>query len=153
MCIDAPEKAIFRQFLVGSTVSLGNIVIHALMMTTVVRVIHIAAERQPAASNVAYDRCHGCDGIGLDGGAYLRGARLVARLRDHRCRACGSRSPVFRVCELHDDRIRRRDSRGAVAADRTITAMNGVLRFGWSTAVIFRGAAKDDQAHVAGCGR
>jgi Ion channel len=34
-----------------------------------------------------------------------------------------------------------------------ITAMNGVLMFGWSTAVIFRGAAKDDQAHVAGCGR
>ena len=35
----------FRQFLVGFSVSLGNIVIHALVMTTVVRVIHIAAER------------------------------------------------------------------------------------------------------------
>ncbi len=35
----------FRQFLVGSSVGLGNIVIHALVMTTVVRVIHIAAER------------------------------------------------------------------------------------------------------------
>jgi hypothetical protein len=34
MCIDAPEKAMFRQFLVGSTVSLGNIVIHALVVTT-----------------------------------------------------------------------------------------------------------------------
>lgn len=45
MCIDAPEKATFRQFLVGSSVSLGNIVIHALVLTTVVRVIHIAAER------------------------------------------------------------------------------------------------------------
>jgi hypothetical protein len=35
----------FRQFLVGSSVSLGNIVVPALVMTTVVRVIHIAAER------------------------------------------------------------------------------------------------------------
>src|SRR4051812_48825037 len=34
----------FRQFLVGSTVSLCNIVIHALVMTTVVRVVHVAAE-------------------------------------------------------------------------------------------------------------
>jgi hypothetical protein len=43
MCIDAPEKAIFRQLLlVGATVSLGNIVIHALVMMTVVRVIHPA---------------------------------------------------------------------------------------------------------------
>ena len=61
----------FRQFLVGSTVSLCNIVIHALVMTTVVRVIHVAAETTPAAANAAYDRCHGCDRIGLDGGAYL----------------------------------------------------------------------------------
>ena len=36
----------FRQFLVGSTVTLCNIVIHALVMTTVVRVIHLADERR-----------------------------------------------------------------------------------------------------------
>jgi hypothetical protein len=36
----------FRQFLVGSTVTLCNIVIHALVMTTVVRVIHMADERR-----------------------------------------------------------------------------------------------------------
>jgi hypothetical protein len=35
----------FGQFLVGSTVSLCNIVIHALVMTAVVRVVHTAATR------------------------------------------------------------------------------------------------------------
>src|SRR5262245_40008868 len=35
----------FREFLVGFAVSLCNIVIHALFMTAVVRVAHIAASR------------------------------------------------------------------------------------------------------------
>jgi hypothetical protein len=143
----------FRQFLVGSSVSLGNIVIPALVMTTVVRVMHIAAERHRLLPTSHMIVVMVVTGIGLDGGASLPGARLVARLRDHRCRACGSRSPLFRVCELHDARIRRRNSRGAAAADRTDNGNERCARVRLVDRRHFRGAAKDDQAHVAGRGR
>ena len=149
MCIDAPEKAIFRQLLlVGATVSLGNIVIHALVMMTVIRVIHPAERHRllPTSHMIVVMvvtvsvlmAAHTCEVL-VSSLAYAR--------------ACGSRSAVFRVCELHDARIRRRHSRGAVAADRTDNGNERCARVRLVDRRHFRGAAKDDQVHVAGRGR
>jgi hypothetical protein len=137
MCIDAPEKAIFRQFLVGSTVSLGNIVIHALVMTTVVRVIHIAAERHRllptshmivimVATVSVLMAAHTCEVLVwslayaiIDAGP--AGADpLYFAFANYTTLGYGDVIPV---------------ERGRLIGP--ITAMNGVLVFGWSTAVIF----------------
>src|SRR6185312_14040451 len=91
--------------------------------------------------------------IGLDGGAWVRGDHLVAGVRDHRYRTGRGRSRLFCVRELHDVRIWRRGSYGALAADWTDN------RHEWRAPIRLvhrrhlRGAAKDNNKRLThgGC--
>ena len=59
-----------RQFLVGIAVSLGNIAIHATVMAAVLWVVAHRGCARHVASLASTGRCHDCDRIGPDGGAY-----------------------------------------------------------------------------------
>jgi hypothetical protein len=113
------EEPMFRQFFAGFTVSLCNIVIHALVMTAVVRVIHIEAVRHrltPTTHMVA---------VMIATVAVLMMAHasevIVWSLAyaSHRCRAGRGRCCLFCVRKLHDAGIWRCRSCGALAADWT----------------------------------
>jgi hypothetical protein len=127
----------FRQFLVGSTVTLGNIVIHALVMTTVVRVIHRAAERRRlhptphmivvmvltvsvlmaahVSEVIVWPLAHAIIDVTPAGADPLYFAFV-----NHTTLGYGDVVPTERWRLIGP-----------------ITAMNGMLVFGWSTAVIF----------------
>jgi len=131
------STAMLRQFLVGFTLSICNIVIHALVMSAVVRVAQIAAATHKlpprwhlvtvmvAAVSVLM-AAHGSEVI-IWSLAYRiidiapDGADLVDfAFVNYTTVGCGDVVPVegWRLIG-------------------PITAMNGVLLFGWSTAVIF----------------
>ena len=148
MCIDAPEKAIFRQLLlVGATVSLGNIVIHALVMMTVIRVIHPAERHRllPTSHMIVVMfvtvsvlmGAHTCEVLVwslayaiIDAGP--AGADpLYFAFVNYTTLGYGDVIPVERWRLIGP-----------------ITAMNGVLVFGWSTAVIFAVLRRTMSAHA-----
>jgi hypothetical protein len=127
----------FRQFLVGSTVSLCNIVIHALVMTTVVRVVHIAAERHRllptwhmivvmVVTVSVLMAAHTCEVIvwslayAIIDAAPAGVDLLYFAFVNYTTLGYGDVVPMERWRLIGP-----------------ITAMNGVLVFGWSTAVIF----------------
>jgi Ion channel len=127
----------FRQILAGFTVSLCNIVIHALVMTAVVRVVHIEAVRHRlpptshmivvmvatvsvlmtahAAEVVVWSLAYEIIGAAPDGADVVYFAFV-----NYTTLGYGDVIPVERWRLIGP-----------------ITAMNGVLVFGWSTAVIF----------------
>jgi Ion channel len=127
----------FRQFLVGSTVSLCNIVIHALVMTTVVRVVHVAAETHRllptphmivvmVATVSVLMAAHTCE-------------VLVWSLAYAIIDAAPAGADVLYFAFVNYTTLGYGD---VIPVERwrligPITAMNGVLVFGWSTAVIF----------------
>ena len=131
------STAMLRQFLVGFTVSICNIVIHALVMTAVVRVTQIAAARHKlrppwhlvivmVATVSVLMAAHGSEVI-VWSLAYRiidvapAGADLVYfAFVNYTTLGYGDVIPVERWRLIGP-----------------ITAMNGVLVFGWSTAVIF----------------
>jgi hypothetical protein len=126
-----------RQFLVGAGISICNIVIHALVMTAVVRVAHRAAARattHPAALLISVMvatvsvlmAAHACE-VAVWSLAYaiVNAAPADADLVyfafvNYTTLGYGDVTPVQRWRLLGP-----------------LTAMNGVLLFGWSTAVIF----------------
>src|SRR5262249_48891723 len=103
-----------RQFLVGGGVSVVNIAIHALVMTTVVWV---------AQSRGAQNRSHRplfliavmIDRNGFDGCACTGSDCLVFGIFDSRCCASGCRSRIFCVRQLHNTGLWRRSPIGALA--------------------------------------
>jgi len=125
------------QFLVGFAVSIGNIVIHALVMAAVVGVVHVADKRhvlRPTAHLVAVMvatvsvlmAAHTCEVL-VWAVAYAiadaapAGANLVYfAFVNYATLGYGDIVPKERWQLLGP-----------------MTAMNGVLLFGWSTAVIF----------------
>jgi ion channel len=126
-----------RQILVGAGVSICNIVIHALVMTAVVRVAHKAAAREtahPAAllitvmvATVSVLMAAHLSEVIVWSLAYAvvdaapTGADLVYfAFVNYTTLGYGDVTPVERWRLLGP-----------------MTAMNGVLLFGWSTAVIF----------------
>jgi hypothetical protein len=127
----------FREFLVGFAVSLCNIVIHALLMAAVVRVAHIAAERHrllPTSHMIA---------VMVVVVSVLMAAHtsevLVWSLAYAITGAAPAGTDVVYFAFVNYTTLGYGD---VVPAERwrligPITAMNGVLLFGWSTAVIF----------------
>jgi hypothetical protein len=126
-----------RQLLVGAGVSIGNIVIHALVMTAVVRVAHRVAAREtahPAAllisvmvATVSVLMAAHLSEVLVWSLAYAivdaapNGTELVYfAFVNYTTLGYGDVTPVERWRLLGP-----------------MTAMNGVLLFGWSTAVIF----------------
>jgi hypothetical protein len=126
-----------RQFLVGAAVSLCNIAIHALVMAAVVRVAQMAGAKEASrqwlrliavmiATVSVLMAAHACEVI-VWSLAYAivdaapSGADLVYfAFVNYTTLGYGDVTPVTRWRLLGP-----------------ITAMNGVLLFGWSTAVIF----------------
>jgi hypothetical protein len=127
----------FRQFLVGSTVSLCNIVIHALVMTAVVRVMHAAAARHrllPTSHMIV---------VMVATVSVLMAAHasevIVWSLAYAIIDAAPAGADVVYFAFVNYTTLGYGD---VVPLERwrligPITAMNGMLVFGWSTAVIF----------------
>ena len=109
-----------RQFLVGGGVSLVNIAIHALIMTMVVQVARAMGKKQPTALLLGFDRSNDPDHLSSDGCAYNRSIRMGFGVLDIRCLGYGDVLSMERWRLLGP-----------------LTAMNGMLLYGWSTAVIF----------------
>jgi hypothetical protein len=126
-----------RQFLLGGGVSICNIVIHAFVMTAVVRVVHVVAVRRtghPAmllisvmVATVSVLMVAHASEVLVWALAYAivdaapRGSDLVDfAFVNYTTLGYGDVTPVERWRLLGP-----------------MTAMNGVLLFGWSTAVIF----------------
>ena len=126
-----------RQLLLGGLVSLGNIGIHAAVMTTVVDVAHRVAdrERRRLRSRIAAIMiatvgvllvAHVAEGIVWAVAYWILGAAppgsdlLYFALVNYTTIGYGDVLPVERWRLLGP-----------------MTAMNGILLFGWSTAVIF----------------
>jgi Ion channel len=127
----------FREFLVGFAVSLCNIVIHAMLMAAVVRVAHIAAARHrllPTPHMIA---------VMVVVVSVLMAAHasevLVWSLAYAIIGAAPAGADVVYFAFVNYTTLGYGD---VVPAERwrligPMTAMNGVLLFGWSTAVIF----------------
>lgn len=126
-----------RQFLVGGGVSLANITIHALVMTTVVRIARAASERQisyPSLFLIA---------VMIPTVSVLMITHavevIVWSLVYWTVEAAppGANLTYFAFVNYttlgYGDILPARDWRLL----GPITAMNGVLLFGWSTAIIF----------------
>ena len=115
-----------RQFLVGAAVSVCNIVIHALVMTAVVRAAHrririhpagpiTGARKTPRQSQRLIYVSVATISV-LMACPCLRGDRLLTGLRDRRRCACWRRLRIFCIRELHDAWLWRRNAGGALAA-------------------------------------
>ena len=126
-----------RQFLTGGAISVGNIVIHALVMTVVVRASQATAARAASRPNLllilvmvvtvsVLMAAHACEvmvwslAYGLVGAAPDNTNLLYFAFVNYTTLGYGDIVPVERWRLLGP-----------------MTAMNGVLLFGWSTAVIF----------------
>jgi hypothetical protein len=126
-----------RQFLMGGAVSVCNIVIHALVMTAVVRASQATAVRVAARPNLALIAvmvatvsvlmaAHACEVLvwslayGLVDAAPAGTDLLYFAFVNYTTLGYGDVVPVERWRLMGP-----------------MTAMNGVLMFGWSTAVIF----------------
>jgi len=126
-----------RQFLVGGAISLGNITIHALIMTTVVRVAQAASARKTSHPSLFLTAVmiptvtvlmmtHASEVLVWSLAYWLvdaapRGASVVYfAFVNYATLGYGDIVPVERWRLLGP-----------------ITAMNGALLFGWSTAIIF----------------
>ena len=97
----------------------------------------IADELVTTLSDASIDRCHDCRRDGADDRASCRGAGLVIDLRNIRRRA--GRSDIVYFAFVNYTTLGYGD---VTPVERwhllgPMTAMNGVLLFGWSTAVIF----------------
>jgi hypothetical protein len=127
----------FRQFLAGFSVSLCNIVIHALVMTAIVQVVHVGAMRHrlpPTPHMIA---------IMIATVAVLMMAHasevIVWSLAYVAIDAAPAGADVLYFAFVNYTTLGYGD---VVPVEHwrlvgPITAMNGVLVFGWSTAVIF----------------
>jgi hypothetical protein len=127
----------FRELLVGFSVSLCNIVIHAMVMTAVVRVVHIGATRHrllPMSHMTA---------VMVVTATVLMAAHasevMVWSLSYVMVGAAPAAADVVYFAFVNYTTL----GYGDVVPEASwrligpITAMNGVLLFGWSTAVIF----------------
>jgi Ion channel len=127
----------FRQFLVGSTVTLCNIVIHALVMTTIVWVIHVGAER------------HRLPGVAHMVVVMVATVSVLMAAHTSEVIVWSVAYAIIDVAPAGADPLyfafvnyTTLGYGDVVPTERwrligPITAMNGVLVFGWSTAVIF----------------
>ena len=126
-----------RQFLMGGTISVGNIVIHALVMTTVVRASQVTAVKVAARPDLVLIAvmvatvsvlmaAHACEVLvwslayGLVDVVPVGTNLLYFAFVNYTTLGYGDVVPVERWRLIGP-----------------MTAMNGVLLFGWSTAVIF----------------
>ncbi len=126
-----------RQFLVGAAVSVCNILIHALVMTGVVRVTRVTGARKTSwhslrliyvsvATISVLMAAHACEVIVwslayvIVGAAPASADPVYFAFVNYTTLGYGDVTPVERWRLLGP-----------------MTAMNGVLLFGWSTAVIF----------------
>ena len=96
----------------------------------------------------SHDRRHECDRFVVDGRASRRGVRLGAGLRDRWRRAC--RLALIYFAFVNYTTLGYGDVTPVLRWNLLgpMTAMNGVLMFGWSTAVIFevlRKVLRDEQ--------
>ena len=124
-----------RQLLVGAAVSLGNIAIHALVMTAVVKVSLAVSSRKPSGHSLALMSvmiatvsvlmaAHACE-VAVWALAYrildvVPGNAMYFAFVNYTTLGYGDITPVKDWQLLGP-----------------LTAMNGVLLFGWSTAVMF----------------
>lgn len=126
-----------RQFLIGGAISICNIMIHALVMTAVVRASQVTAAKVASRQNLLLIAvmaatvsvlmvAHACEVIvwslayGLVDAAPANTDLLYFAFVNYTTLGYGDVVPVERWRLLGP-----------------MTAMNGVLLFGWSTAVIF----------------
>ena len=130
------EKAMALQFLVGFVVSAINIMIHALVTVGAVGIARSAGLRHTkrprlhlmavmvstaAALMVAHT---------LEVFVWVLAYAIVDAARRQR-------SGLFRLRKLHHAWLRRYHACASVATDRSDDRNNGILMFGWSTAVLF----------------
>jgi hypothetical protein len=125
------------QILMGAAVSVCNIAIHATVMLAILAVLHLA-ERTYVTQISSIDRRHEHDCGDLDGHALCRGPRLVVGLRDRRC-CTPSGTDLIYFAFVNYTTLGYGDVTPVARWNLLgpMTAMNGVLLFGWSTAVIF----------------
>ena len=127
-----------RQIAFGSTISLADISVHAMAMVVcghprgTKRCIEM-----PVSSYFAPKYHHDRDGRGANGSACVRDSGLVARLRARSGDARRRRPVVFRFRQFYDARICDIVPTPRWRLLGPMTAMNGVLLFGWSVAVMF----------------
>jgi hypothetical protein len=131
------EEVMLRQFLMGGAISVCNIVIHALVMTAVVRASQATAVKVAARPNLVLIAvmvttvsvlmaAHACEVLvwslayGLVDAAPASTDLLYFAFVNYTTLGYGDVVPVERWRLIGP-----------------MTAMNGVLLFGWSTAVIF----------------
>jgi hypothetical protein len=139
-----------RQFVVGAAVSICNIVIHALVMTAVVRVAHRAGARDTAHPSALLIS------VMVATVSVLMAAHasevLVWSLAYRITDAAPAGTDLIYFAFVNYTTLGYGD---VTPVDRwrllgPLTAMNGVLLFGWSTAVIFevlrRTMASDSRA-------
>jgi Ion channel len=127
----------FRQFLVGSTITLFTIVIHALVMTTVVRVLHAAAARHhllPTPHMIVVMVLT----VSVLMAAHVAEVIVWSLAYAVIDVAPAGADPLY-FAFVNYTTLGYGD---VIPSERwrligPITAMNGVLLFGWSTAVIF----------------
>ena len=136
-----------RQFLVGAAVSVCNIVIHALVMTAVVRVTHRRIRIHPAGPTAGARKTSRPSQRLI----YVSVATISVLMAAHACEvmvwslayvivgaAPAGADPVY-FAFVNYTTLGYGD---VTPVERwrllgPMTAMNGVLMFGWSTAVIF----------------
>jgi hypothetical protein len=124
----------FRQLLVGVAVSACNIAIHALVMTAVVRVAHAVAAKTTSRPTLLLIA------VMVATVSVLMLAHVSEVIIWSLIYAIVEAAPhdadlfLFCIRQLHNLRLRRcHSSRATAWADDG----NGVLLFGWSTAVVF----------------
>jgi Ion channel len=139
-----------RQFLFGGLISVCNIMIHALIMTAVVRASQMAAAKAATRPNFLLTAvmavtasvlmvAHGCEIVvwslayGIVDVVPDNAAHLYFAFVNYTTLGYGDIVPNERWRLLGP-----------------MTAMNGVLLFGWSTAVIFEVLRKTMNRHSAG---
>jgi Ion channel len=141
-----------RQYLVGGCVSVCNIAIHALVMAAVVRVAHIAGARHTSAPSLRL--------IGV------MIASVSVLMAAHACEvmAWALAYAIFDAAPPGTDLVyfafvnyTTLGYGDVTPAQRWLllgpmTAMNGVLLFGWSTAVIFEVLRRTANPAVIGAG-
>jgi len=125
------------QFLVGCIVSVINIMIHALVTVGAVGIVRSAGAAAHRAAEIAFDACDGRHRRRADDGAHAGGLRWA--LADLIVGAAPAGSDLLYFAFVNYTTLGYGDIT-PVQAWRLIgpmTAMNGILMFGWSTALLF----------------
>ena len=141
------RKRMLRQFLMGGAISVCNIVIHALVMTVVVRASQTTAVKIAARPNLLLIAVMVATVSVLMAAHASEVVRVVAGLWCRRRSPSRHRSFILRICELHDAGIRRRCSGRALAIDGADDGNEWSFIVRLVDSRNLRGAAQSDGGH------